>query len=108
MYGWKTVNILLLFHTYYYHPKIIGFVMTTNLGLDYLNNMKLCKLQIINLEPNTKISISDIEQNNILHKKYGVEHFIFTILFSYIFGPITLLSYMHYIYTNYQIKNHIF
>ena len=103
MFGWKTVNRLLLFHTYY-HPKIIGMTVTINLGLDYLNNKKLGKLQIIDLEPNTKISINDVEQNNLLLKKYHGEDFIFTILFSCIFGPITILSYIHDIYTNYQIN----
>ncbi len=106
MYSWKSINILLLFHTYY-HPKIIGTTVAINLGLDYLNNKKLGKLQIIDFEQNTKISTTDIEHNNLLLKKYSGEDLIYTILFSCIFGPITILSYIHDIYTNYQKKKHI-
>jgi hypothetical protein len=103
MSSWKTINRLLLFHTYY-HPKIIGMTVSMNIGLDYFNYKKLGKLQITNIEPNTKISIKNIKKNNLLLKKYRGEDYIFTILFSCIFGPITILSYLHDIYTNYQIK----
>jgi hypothetical protein len=66
-----------------------------NFGLDYLNYKKLVKLQISNIEPNTKISTNNVEQNNLLLKKYREEDFIFTILFSCIFGHVSILSYLH-------------
>ena len=103
MSSWKTINRLLLFHTYY-HPKIIGMTVAINLGLDYFNNKKLGKLQIVNIEPNTKILTKNIEKNNLLLRQYKNEDFIFTLLFSGIFGPITIILYAHDIYKNYQIK----
>lgn len=102
MTSWKTINRLLLFHTYY-HPKIIGMTVVFNFGLDYLKYKKIGKLQIANIEQNTKISTNNVEQNNLLLKKYSEEDFIFTILFSCIFGPVSIFSYLHDIYKNYQI-----
>jgi hypothetical protein len=89
----------------YYNPTVLGVTVVMNLGLDYLNKKKIGKLQIIDIKPNIKkVSINYINANNMVIKKYSVDDFMITILFSCILGPLTTFSYMYDIYTNYKIK----
>ena len=70
--------------------------------MDYYNNKILGKLNILYIPENTKICNKNIKY--FCNNKYRIDTCIITFLLSTIFGPITVLSYIHDIYENYKIR----
>jgi hypothetical protein len=86
----------------YYKPKYLLIGIFSNIGLDYYNNKILGKLKILDIPKNIKINKKNLKYLCI--KKYRIETYLTTCIISIIFGPISIISYLHDIYENYNIR----
>lgn len=90
---------------HYCDPKILAITICINIGLDYYNNKKLGKLQIIEIPENKmKLSLKEVYKNNLIIKNYRPDTMIITFLLSFLLGPLSIVSYTYDIYKNYKIR----